>query len=545
MPVQEIARTMPAAPSSQMIPRLLAQVKSDLPPAPASGPWPTEVLLFTQLPVEDARALAEQALEQFADEAAPGHRLVLLEHPPTVLYSAATEDSALAIPAELLPLFNFVEESGLASPAYVGPGILCAHLTFSLEHGPRQTDALLRQVQQVLINVLAQFNLPGEVSADGLAIRVHGRLVATLRLDPQQLPGHGLAARVRAELHTNTDPEQLAWVLPNGGEYTTLTALGVPIEQQDEVREAFLRNYQLVFGSQALIPQKQGLRTAKPPWLKARVPFGPGTERVHAIIDGHKLNTVCESARCPNMGECWRAGTATFMINGNVCTRSCSFCAIFTGRPQPIEPDEPRRVAEAARQMGLKYVVVTAVNRDERMDGGAPQFAATIRELRAAIAGVHVEVLIPDFRGNSDALREVFEAGPDVLNHNLETVPRLYPWVRPQAVYQRSLDVLRAAHEFGLTSKSGIMVGLGEETAEIEQTLLDLRQHGCDIVTIGQYLRPSEKHHPVVRYVTPAEFDHYRQFGERLGFKTIESGPLVRSSYHAHESYRRHADGNG
>jgi lipoyl synthase len=321
--------------------------------------------------------------------------------------------------------------------------------------------------------------------------------------------------------------------------------LGVPVERQDEIREAWLSNYVMVFGSRTLIPQKQGLRTSKPPWLKARIPFGPGTERVTNIIHGKKLNTVCESARCPNMGECWRGGTATFMINGNVCTRSCSFCAIFTGRPQPIDPDEPRRVAEAARAMGLKYVVVTAVNRDERKDGGAPQFAATIRELRAAIEDIHIEVLIPDFRGDAEALQMVFDARPDVLNHNLETVPRLYPWVRPQAVYLRSLEVIRAAHEAGFTAKSGIMLGLGEERGEVEQTLLDLRTHGCEIVTIGQYLRPSEKHHPVVRYVTPGEFDQFRMAGEKMGFKTVESGPLVRSSYHARESYRRHSDGNG
>jgi lipoic acid synthetase len=528
-----------------MIPRLLAEVNSELPPGAPEGPWATETLLFTQLPVEEALGLALQAAEQMAVGKAPGHRLLLLEHPATLAYgpeAAGRVTLSAAVCQELM--IRRLEVPGMTGAEYAGPGMLFAYLTYSLEHGVRTPDAVLRMLQQVVVNILAQFELAGEVSADGRTIAARGKTVATLEVTPETLPGHGLIVQARVALHTNTDPEHLAYLAGDWSGLTTLTALGVPIERQDEIRAAWLRNYEMVFESQALIPQKQGLRTAKPPWLKARIPFGPGTERVHSIIEGNHLHTVCESARCPNMGECWRAGTATFMINGNVCTRSCSFCAIFTGRPQPLDPDEPRRVADAARTMDLKYVVVTSVNRDERKDGGAPQFAETIRELRKAIDGLHIEVLIPDFRGNAEALETVFAAGPDVLNHNLETVPRLYPWVRPQAVYQRSLDVLRAAHAYGLTAKSGIMVGLGEEPGEIEQTLLDLRAHGCDIVTIGQYLRPSEKHHPVVRYVTPAEFDGYREAGEKMGFKTVEAGPLVRSSYHAHLSYRRHTDGN-
>ncbi|HOR26438.1 MAG TPA: lipoyl synthase [Candidatus Sumerlaeota bacterium] len=273
------------------------------------------------------------------------------------------------------------------------------------------------------------------------------------------------------------------------------------------------------------------------------MPTAPGTEQVHQVMRTQRLHTVCESAHCPNMGECWSHGTATFMINGNVCTRSCSFCAVFTGRPLPLDPDEPRRVAAAAEAMRLSYVVVTAVNRDERADGGAAQFAATIRALREQRPGIRVEVLIPDFKGDADALETVFRERPDVLNHNTETVPRLYRRVRPQARYERTLDVLRRAKAAGLVTKSGIMLGLGEEDDEVRRVLHDLRAHGCDIVTIGQYLRPSEKHHPVVRYVSPTEFAAWKRYGEDLGFTTVESGPLVRSSYHAHESFGRHQRG--
>lgn len=286
-------------------------------------------------------------------------------------------------------------------------------------------------------------------------------------------------------------------------------------------------------------------QTTKPSWLKVRRPHALGSERVNAIIDGQRLHTVCESAHCPNRGECWSHGTATFMINGDVCTRACTFCAIAAGRPLPLDPDEPRRVAEAARLMNLQYVVITSVTRDDLPDGGAAAFAETILELREKISGVTVEVLIPDFRGDSDALKKVFVARPDVLNHNVETVPRLYASVRPQARYSRSLDVLAGAKAAGLVTKSGIMLGLGEEDEEVEQVLRDLVGRGCDILTIGQYLRPSVKHHPLVRYVTPAEFDRWRERGLALGFQTIQSGPLVRSSYHAHLSYRSHTQGNG
>jgi lipoic acid synthetase len=273
----------------------------------------------------------------------------------------------------------------------------------------------------------------------------------------------------------------------------------------------------------------------RPEWLKARLPVGPTYENLKRLMRAKTLHTVCEEARCPNIGECWGAGTATFMILGDTCTRSCGFCAVKTGRPQLLDLDEPRRVAEAAAQMGLAHAVVTSVNRDELSDGGAAIFADTIREIRHLCPETSVEVLIPDFRGDLQALLTVLEARPDILNHNTETVPRLYRRVRPQAKYERSLELLRRAKRQApdITTKSGIMVGLGESFGEVIQTIADIRAQATDILTVGQYLRPSPEHLPIERYWTPDEFAELRVAGLRMGFRHVESGPLVRSSYHA------------
>ena len=272
----------------------------------------------------------------------------------------------------------------------------------------------------------------------------------------------------------------------------------------------------------------------RPDWLRVKLPYGETFKRLVNIIDEHQLHTVCQSARCPNMGECWTAGTATFMILGNVCTRSCGFCAVQTGRPDAgLDWDEPRRVAEAVRLMDVKHAVVTSVNRDERADGGAPIFADTIRKIREYQPGCTVEVLIPDFRGKWDALDEVLNERPELLNHNVETVPRLYRRVRPQADYQRSLDLLKRAKDAGLRTKSGIMVGLGETDEEVLALMDDFVTHGVDVMTIGQYLQPTRMHLPVEEFITPEKFDWYKEVGEAKGIDHVESGPLVRSSYHA------------
>ena len=277
----------------------------------------------------------------------------------------------------------------------------------------------------------------------------------------------------------------------------------------------------------------------KPSWLKRRLPSGPEFERTRRRIQQQRLHTVCQEANCPNIFECFSQLTATFLILGDHCTRDCSFCAVRRGSGQPVDFDEPRRVAAAALEMGLQYVVLTSVTRDDLPDGGAEHYAQTIQALRCAIEDVSIEVLIPDFQGDQDALLAVLSAGPSVLNHNLETIPRLYPQVRPQADYGRSLALLARASACAphIPAKSGLMLGLGETTEEIEQTLLDLRASNCRILTLGQYLQPSPSHHPVQQFVTPETFDRLRATALDMGFDQVASGPFVRSSYHAKEVF--------
>ncbi|MEX2215909.1 MAG: lipoyl synthase [Phycisphaeraceae bacterium] len=283
------------------------------------------------------------------------------------------------------------------------------------------------------------------------------------------------------------------------------------------------------------------VRRRKPDWLRARLPGGPGFSKLRQIIDNHGLHTVCESAKCPNMGECWERGTATLMILGDVCTRSCGFCHIKTGKPTILDRDEPRRVGEAAALLNLKHIVITSVNRDELADGGAAIWAQTIREIRKASPQTSIEVLIPDFCGDWDALQVVMNERPEILNHNMESVKRLYRVVRPQAKYERSIELLARAKEAGLVAKTGIMVGIGERDEEIQELMEDVTagsmtaNGSCDILTVGQYLQPTREHLPIHRWVTPTQFIEYKNWGEAIGFRHVESGPLVRSSYHAEE----------
>lgn len=275
-------------------------------------------------------------------------------------------------------------------------------------------------------------------------------------------------------------------------------------------------------------------RRRLPRWLKAQAPGSAGYLRLKRLVSHQRLHTVCESARCPNIGECWGHGTATFMILGDVCTRSCGFCAIATGRPDAVDEHEPVRVGEAIAQLDLEHAVITSVNRDELPDGGARIFAATIRETRRLSPDTSIEVLIPDFQGNWDALATVMSAGPDILNHNIETVPRLYPQMRPQAKHERSLELLDRARQLSpAPTKSGMMLGAGETRPEVEDTLRELADVGCAILTLGQYLSPSADHVPVDRFLPPSEFDELGDFARGLGFQHVESGPMVRSSYHA------------
>ncbi len=281
-----------------------------------------------------------------------------------------------------------------------------------------------------------------------------------------------------------------------------------------------------------LINEKQRKRV-KPDWLKIQIPVGENYTEVKQIVKTHKLHTICEDGKCPNMGECWGAGTATFMILGNVCTRSCSFCAVATGRPNEYDLDEPKRVAEAIKLMKVKHAVITSVNRDELKDKGAGVWAATIREVKIQNPGVTMETLIPDFKANWDLLEMVINEKPEVVSHNMETVERLYRIVRPQAKYERSLEQIKRTKENGRRTKSGIMLGLGETEEEVFKAMDDLVAHGCDVLTLGQYLQPTKMHLEVREFVTPEKFKMYKEVGEAKGFKIVESGPMVRSSYHA------------
>ena len=282
-----------------------------------------------------------------------------------------------------------------------------------------------------------------------------------------------------------------------------------------------------------IVENKTEARPKRPDWLKVRLPMGENYRNVRNIVDEFKLHTICQSGNCPNMGECWGAGTATFMILGNVCTRSCSFCAVKTGRPTEYDEDEPRRVAEAIWLMKVKHAVITSVNRDELKDRGAEIWYQTVRAVKELSPETTIETLIPDTKGNWEALERMISAGQEVVSHNMETVPRLYRKVRPQAKYERSLEQIQRIKNFGKRTKTGIMVGLGETPEEVFQAMDDLVAHGCDILTLGQYLQPTKMHLEVAEFVHPDLFAEYKEVGLQKGLKYVESGPLVRSSYHA------------
>lgn len=278
---------------------------------------------------------------------------------------------------------------------------------------------------------------------------------------------------------------------------------------------------------------KKQKKRIKPDWLKIQIPVGENYTEVKHIVNTHKLHTICEDGKCPNMGECWGAGTATFMILGNICTRSCSFCAVATGRPNEYDLDEPKRVAEAIKLMKVKHAVITSVNRDELKDKGATVWAETIKQVKLVNPGVTMETLIPDFKAQWDLLEMVVNEKPEVVSHNMETVERLYRIVRPQAKYERSLEQIKRTKELGRRTKSGIMLGLGETEDEVFKAMDDLLAHGCDVLTLGQYLQPTKMHLEVKEFITPSQFANYKIIGEQKGFKIVESGPMVRSSYHA------------
>ena len=528
------------------------------------------------------------ALQRGLYERSPADHLLLLEHPHVyTLGVRADMRHVLVPPAEVGADLVRTDRGG--DVTYHGPGQLTGYPIVSLppkrgsgEYGLADTVAYVRSVEQLLIDALADVGLPGA----GRLREYPGVWVDPESDDPRKIAAIGVRLTRGRSLHgfaLNVAPDMRYWgyIVPCGipdKRVTSLADEGLDVSMQDMADAVAARaatlwgegsDHQLVdrrevvwrhrpddlsaFSrgegpgdavpvrlkgrlSEAGVTEGLQISTRKPAWLRSTFRTAPGYLRLKHTMRDLGLVTVCEEAGCPNIFECWADGTATFMINGERCTRACGFCLVDTRHPEALDASEPERVAEAVERMGLGFAVVTAVARDDLADGGAGAFAVTIEAVRCRTPGVQVEVLIPDCKGDEDALATIFAARPDVLNHNVETVPRLQRAVRPSAGYARSLAVLARAKEAGLVTKSGLIVGMGETDDEVVSTLADLRGVGVDIVTIGQYLRPTTHHLPVARWVEPAAFERFKRDGEALGIPHVESSPLTRSSYHARQA---------
>jgi lipoyl synthase len=525
------------------------------------------------------------ALQRAMHASSPDDHLLLLEHPHVyTLGKRADMRHVLVPPADVGA--ELVRSDRGGDVTYHGPGQLVGYPIVSLpakrggtNHGMADTVAYVRSVEQLLIDTLTDLGLPNVGR-----LREHpGVWVDPEGAEPRKIAAIGVRLTRGRSMHgfaLNVAPDMRYWgyIVPCGipdKRVTSLADEGVDVgmrevvdvvaaraavlwgkggdaDRQDVVwrhSPADLSAFSRGEGPGEAAPVRlQGrlteagvtaglqIATRKPPWLRSTFRTAPGYLRLKHTMRDLGLVTVCEEAGCPNIFECWADGTATFMINGERCTRACGFCLVDTRHPEALDDSEPERVAEAVERMGLGFAVVTAVARDDLDDGGAGAFAETIRAIRRRTPGVQVEVLVPDCKGDEASLATIAAAGPDVFNHNVETVPRLQRAVRPSAGYARSLAVLARAKEAGLATKSGLIVGMGESDDEVLATLADLRAVGVDIVTIGQYLRPTTHHLPVARWVEPASFDHYREAGEALGIHHVESSPLTRSSYHARQA---------
>jgi lipoic acid synthetase len=525
------------------------------------------------------------ALQRAMHASSPDDHLLLLEHPHVYTLGKRADLRHVLVPAADVGA-ELVRSDRGGDVTYHGPGQLVGYPIVSLpakrggtKHGMADTVAYVRSVEQLLIDTLTDLGLPNV----GRLREYPGVWVDPDGADPRKIAAIGVRLTRGRSMHgfaLNVAPDMRYWgyIVPCGIPDKRVTSLadegidvgmrevvdvvaaraaalwgeGADADRQDVVwrhSPADLSAFSRGEGPGEAVPVRlqgrlteagvtEGLQiaTRKPPWLRSTFRTAPGYLRLKHTMRDLGLVTVCEEAGCPNIFECWADGTATFMINGERCTRACGFCLVDTRHPGPLDTSEPERVAEAVERMGLGFAVVTAVARDDLDDGGAAAFAETIRAIRRRTPGVQVEVLVPDCKGDEAALTTIAAAGPDVFNHNVETVPRLQRAVRPSAGYARSLAVLARAAEAGLVTKSGLIVGMGESDDEVLATLADLRAVGVDIVTIGQYLRPTTHHLPVARWVEPATFDHYREAGEAMGIPHVESSPLTRSSYHARQA---------
>ena len=525
------------------------------------------------------------ALQRAMHASSPDDHLLLLEHPHVyTLGKRADMRHVLVPPADVGADLVRTDRGG--DVTYHGPGQLVGYPIVSLpakrggeKHGLADTVAYVRSVEQLLIDALADLGLPNV----GRLREYPGVWVDPDGVNPRKIAAIGVRLTRGRSMHgfaLNVAPDMRYWgyIVPCGipdKQVTSLAAEGIDVDMR-EVVDVVAARAAVLWGkgaaaerqdvvwrhspgdlsafsrgegpgetvpvrlrgrlTQAGVTEGLQIATRKPQWLRSTFRTAPGYLRLKHTMRDLGLVTVCEEAGCPNIFECWADGTATFMINGERCTRACGFCLVDTRHPEPLDATEPERVAEAVERMGLGFAVVTAVARDDLADGGAGAFAETIRAIRRRTPGVQVEVLVPDCKGDDASLATILEARPDVFNHNVETVPRLQRAVRPSAGYARSLAVLARAKEAGLVTKSGLIVGMGESDDEVVATLADLRAVGIDIVTIGQYLRPTTHHLPVARWVEPATFDRYREVGEAIGIPHVESSPLTRSSYHARQA---------
>ena len=526
------------------------------------------------------RALFANTSEQY---------LLLLEHPSVYTLGVRTDlNNILVDPATVGAEMVRADRGG--DVTYHGPGQLVGYPILNVPDEADRTPKYVHKLEQLIVDVLAEFGLTNAGKLDGYP----GVWIDPGGSSPRKICAIGVKITRNRSMHgfalnVKTDLSMFTHIIPCGIPDKPVTSLereGVDVPMQ-EVVEAFARHGAKAFDDGSYLHQSVGYRrqdrstlsssavqdstlpgggsdaesstrsnlskrmdraglkadtflnisTRKPDWLRAKANMGPEYREVKRTMRRFSLSTVCEEAGCPNIYECWADGTATFMINGENCTRACSFCLVKTDHPAPLDPLEPTRVAEAVKEMGLAFAVVTAVARDDLADGGAGAFASTINEIRRISPGTRVEVLISDCKGDPDSLNKVFGARPDVLNHNLETVSRLQNVVRPSASYACSLSVLARAKDAGLVTKSSLIAGMGETRDELIAALRDLASVGCDIVTIGQYLRPTERHFPVARWMTPEEFAELSEIGEGFGIGHVEASPMVRSSYHAKSSF--------
>ena len=469
--------------------------------------------------------------------------LLLLEHPHTYTLGKRADPAHVLVAPESVGAELITTDRG-GDVTYHGPGQLVGYPIGELAvsaAGMRDVVAHVRRIEEALIGALAEFGLAGTRVEGRSGVWIGNAKIAAIGVRVARgRTMHGFA------LNVDCDLAMFDHIVPCGitdaGVTSMAQELGVAPEMATVV-EAVTRAWARV--TRRLTVEWAGVSNARvaepdsvpegrrPPWMKVKADLGTEYRELKRLVHEQSLHTVCEEAGCPNIYECWAQGTATFMILGDRCTRACGFCLVDTRKPFPIDPDEPRRVADAVATLGLSHAVITSVARDDVPDGGAAGFAATIAAVRDRNPGTTIEVLIPDCKGDPAALDVIFAARPDVLNHNLETVARLQRLARPSAGYARSLALLARSKDAGLVTKSGIILGMGEETAEVREAIRDLRGAGVDLLTLGQYLRPSPEHLPVARWVPPAEFDELGEFARSLGFAHVASGPLVRSSYHA------------